>query len=379
MRKLAFNLIAFICICAMHNSVSGFPNYAKDYEKVIKEEFTISESGKVSIENSFGNVNINTTGGDKVVIEVTIVVDAKNEDKAEEFFDKINIDFNNSRSAVSAFTEIGKRNGSSWTKWLNPNNWNGSNDDFNISYEVWMPSTCKLDLKNKFGNITVADLDNDINIELKHGDGELEDIDGNLYLDLGFGEFEMGSVIDAELDIKHSEFKCESSRDIECDSKHSELYIDKARRLVSDSGHDDYYLGEIGALVNEGGHDDFEIKYLGEIDIDAGHSDFVIGELQSGGVFHVNHGDLRVKNVSGLSEGLDIDGSHTDVSLRMNIPFNIEAETNHTDVDMPSNMTYTTRIKDGSEEDFNGKSGNSTGNNITADLAHGSLEIRGRK
>jgi len=41
-------------------------------------------------------------------------------------------------------------------------------------------------------------------------------------------------------------------------------------------------------------------------------------------------------------------------------------------------MTYTTRIKDGSEEDFNGKSGNSTGNNITADLAHGSLEIRRR-
>jgi len=378
MRKLVFNIIAILCIGLFYTPVSGLSTYSKDHEKVIREEFTIAEGGEISIKNSFGNVFINTTGGNEVVIEVTIKVDSKSSEKAEEFFDRINIDFNNTRSTVSAITEIGSQNRSSWTRWLNPNNWNSNNNDFNISYEVWMPSTCKLDLKNKHGNIAVADMDNDIILELKHGNGSIEDVKGNLKLDLGFGEFKMVSVIDAELDIKHSEFKCKSSRDIQCDTKHSDIYIDKVRNLVADTGHDDFFLGDVSTLINEGGHADFEVESLGEFDFDAGHSGLVIGELQFGGIFHGDHSDLSVKKVNGLSKGLDVEGSHTDVSLRIGIPFNIDLKSNYTDIDMPSKMTYTTRIKDGNEEDFQGKSGNTSSNNIKVDMKHGSFEIRGR-
>lgn len=122
MRKLVFNIVAILCAVTMHNSLIGSTTYAKDFEKVIRKEFTISESGEVVIENRYGKVNVNTTGGNEVVIEVTIIVDKRNEDDAQEFFDKVEIDFNNSRSAVSAVTEIGKEKKSSWTSWLNPKN-----------------------------------------------------------------------------------------------------------------------------------------------------------------------------------------------------------------------------------------------------------------
>jgi len=375
MRKLVFNIVAILCAVNLHNSLAGSASYAKDYEKVIRKEFAIVESGEVIIKNRYGKVNVNTTGGNEVVIEVTIKVDKGNEDDAQEFFDKVIINFNNSRSEVSARTEIGKQKKSSWTSWLNPKNWNNSNN-YSVNYEVWMPATCKLDLTNKYGDIAVGDIENDVRLELKYGDGILEDIDGDLELDLGYGDIKLGAVNDVELDIKYGEFKCKSSRDVDCDSKYSKIHINKARKLVSDTGYDDFFLGEIETLINEGHYDDFVIEYVDQINFDSKYSDYVIEEMGSGGVFNSNYGDLNVKKVNGLSRGLDIEGSYSDVLLRMNIPFNINLDSKYTDVNIPKDLEYKTRIRDGNKESIEAKRGNSTSNNIEVEMRYGSFNIK---
>lgn len=377
MRKLAFNILALLCAGIIHNSVSGSSIYAKDFEKVIKEEFTISESGKVDISNRYGTVKINTTGGNEVVIEVTIKVDTRNEDKAEEFFDKVDIDFSSSSSEVSATTEIGNQKSSSWTSWLNPKNWN-NNNEYSINYEVWMPASCSLDLANRYGDVAVGDLDGDVRLQLKYGDGILEDVGGDFELDLGYGDVKMGNTNDMELDIKYGEFKCGTSRDINCDTKYSEIHIDKARRMNTETGYDDYFLGEVEILENDGHYDDFDIEYVGQIDFDSRYTDYVIQELGAGGIFDSGYGELKVRQVTGLSKGLEVEGSYSDVSLGINVPFNIDLESKYTDVSLPSSMDYSKRIQDGNEEDVVAKSGNSSSNNITAEMRYGSFKIRAR-
>ena len=230
MRKLVFNVLALLCAGIIHISLSGYSTYAKDFEKVVKEEFNIDRDGEVRIANSYGTVKINTTGGNEVVIKVTLKVDTRNEEEAQEFFDKVDIDFSNSSSVVSASTEIGKQKRSSWTRWLNPKNWN-SNDRYSINYEVWMPTTCKLDVSHRYGDLVVGDLENDVNLSLNYGDAILESIDGDLELDLRYGNVKVKNVNDLDLDIGYGEFKCKSSRDVKCDSKYSEIFIDKARKM----------------------------------------------------------------------------------------------------------------------------------------------------
>ena len=102
----------------------------------------------------------------------------------------------------------------------------------------------------------------------------------------------------------------------------------------------------------------------------------MIQELGSGGVFESGYGDLKVRKVTDLSKGLDIEGSYSDVSLGISVPFNIDLESKYTDVDLPSSLDYSKRIRDGNEEDVVAKSGNSTSNNITAEMRYGSLRIR---
>jgi len=147
--------------------------------------------------------------------------------------------------------------------------------------------------------------------------------------------------------------------------------------MVTDTGYDDYFLGEIEVLINEGHYDDFEIEYVDQIDFDSRYSDYVIEELGSGGVFDSGYGDLKVRNVRGLSRGLEVDGSYADVSLGMRIPFNIDLESKYTDVDLPSKMNYSNRNRDGSEHDLKAKSGNTSSNNINVEMRYGSFKIRG--
>jgi len=366
MRKLAYNLIVILCATIMHNSLSGSSSFLgeKEYEKTIEKEFSINSGGLVNIENKYGTVKINTTNGNEVSIVVTMKVDKKNEDKAEDFFDKVDIEFSNSSSKVSAKTNIGKQSGRSWTRWLNPGNWN-SNDNYSINYEVWMPASCKLDLSNKYGDI-------------KHGDGVIEDIKGDLTLYLAYGDIKMGHAENIGLEVKYGELSCKSANDVECDTKYSDIYIDKARRLEVDSGYDDYFIGEIEVFVNDGGYDDFKIDYVDHFELDSKYTDYVIGELGSGGTFDSRYGDLKVKRVSGLSKGLTIYGSYSDVSLGMDLPYNIDLDSKYTDVDIPkrksSGKNYT-HIRDGNKVIIQTSNGDSN-NDIKAKMKYGSFRIR---
>lgn len=380
MKKLAFNVLTVLFTIVFSISLTASPSVEpkKDYKKTVKKEFTISQDGEVRIENSYGKVSINPTGGNEVVIEVTIKVDKSSESKAEEFFEKVNIEFSNSRAMVSAETQIGNNKDNSWKSWFKPKNWGSNNNNYSIDYEVWMPSTCKLDLTNKYGNISVGDLDNDANVTLKYGDGIMQDIKGNFKLDLGYGDLKIGHTEDMDLNIKYGEFRCKSGHAIDCDSKYSDIYIDKAERLDSESGYDDFFIGAIDVILNDGGYDDFQIEFVDQFEFESKYSDYIIDELGSGGSFDTGYGDLKVKHVLGLSKGLDVDGKYTDVWLGMDQSFNLDLDTKYTDVDVPSGLSSSknySRIKDGSEEIIKVSNGKNN-NNITAELRYGSFKIK---
>lgn len=382
MRQLAFKILAivFTTIIATSLTASSLDDTKKDFKKTIKKEFNISKDGSVSIDNRYGEVNIIPDNGSEVVIEVTITVDKGSEDRAQEFFEKINIEFSNSNSRVSAETQMGNSsNSSSWTKWLNPKNWNSNNSDYSIDYEVRMPSTCKLSLSNKYGNISVGDLDNDAHITLKYGDGVMQDIKGDLTVDLGYGDLKIGEANDIDLDIKYGKFRCKSGQVIESDSKYSDIYIDNAKSLNADSGYDDYFIGDIDVITNDGGYDDFQIDYCDRFEFDSKYSDYTIRELGSGGSFDGDYGDIKVKQVLDLTSGFEVEGKYTDVWLGMDLPFNIDLDTKYTDVDLPSRINSSSnysRVKDGNETKILAKS-SSNSNNIIVDMKYGSFKIKG--
>ena len=77
-----------------------------EFKKNINEEFNISADGDVSLTNKYGKVDLKTWSQNKVKIDVTITVDARNQSDANDIFERIKIQFDNGADFVKAETSI---------------------------------------------------------------------------------------------------------------------------------------------------------------------------------------------------------------------------------------------------------------------------------
>ena len=115
-----------------------------------------------------------------MVVDVTITVDAKSDEKSQKIMDKIVINYNGSPSEVKVETYI---KGS-----LNCNNCN-----LNINYMVKMPATNELKLKNTFGSAHIGDLSGPTDLRLEYGTmevGKLQNKTNEIVMKYGELEFE---------------------------------------------------------------------------------------------------------------------------------------------------------------------------------------------
>ncbi|MEM1219518.1 MAG: hypothetical protein AAGH79_11420, partial [Bacteroidota bacterium] len=139
------------------------PADKKEFTQSVKKEFAIDANGLVGLANKYGNINLLTWEKDRAKIEVTITVQAGNEEKALKVFDRININFSDKGSSeVRVETQIESQNNNWWGS-------SGGSGEFTIDYEVFVPSTVELDLYNKYGNIDLAPVEGKTTINLKYG------------------------------------------------------------------------------------------------------------------------------------------------------------------------------------------------------------------
>ncbi len=108
LRKLPC-LTSYFFLSMLPMSTVANPSDGKwDYEKTktIKKEFDVNADALLTIKNKYGNVDVISWDQNRVEIEVTITVSGNDESKVIDRLSKINVNFENSRSAVSAKTSI---------------------------------------------------------------------------------------------------------------------------------------------------------------------------------------------------------------------------------------------------------------------------------
>ncbi len=144
MKRQRFRIALLLLACSL--AITAIAETSGDFEKKIEQEYPISADGMVEIANKYGNVDVETWSDLKVRIVVTIKVDARNQERADQVFDRININFSNTASLVRASTEI--NTAKNWSRWFSNNS-----DKFEISYHVYVPESINVDIENRFGAI----------------------------------------------------------------------------------------------------------------------------------------------------------------------------------------------------------------------------------
>jgi len=177
-----------------------------DKKKTISKSYNVTSNDKLSIENSFGNVSINTWDKNEIKVDIEIGVKGSTDEKAQKLLDEIEVTDSRDGNTISFKTDVDKvkdhdHNGKNKHK----NDDDGDDEDnrkFYIDYKVYMPVANPLDIENSFGKITVPEFNGQVNLTSKFGGlttGKLANVDE---IDVEFGKAEIGPVSNGDITFK---------------------------------------------------------------------------------------------------------------------------------------------------------------------------------
>lgn len=345
-----------------------------NYDKIIKNNFTINSHGKIVLNNMYGNIDVKTWDKNQVSIIVTIKVDAKSKDQANTIFDKIDINIDNNSNQVSISTEIEDSQSSWWSSIWNNNSCNS--EHFEIQYDITMPETCVLDATNKYGNIDLENLNNSANIWLKYGNMQGGSVNGNFNLDLKYGNASMDRLDALNLTLGYGKFSANKTDDATIVSMYSNLLLNETNNINLDTKYDTYRIGSTNNMVYDGKYDDIEIEYCQSAIVNTKYTAVVIHKLEKELNVECKYGDVNIWDTGTYFETANIDCKYTPIHMKINNPYKITANTSRTDVEIHEDLKYSYKSKEGSSYNFSGTS--TRGNiktNINIDMQYGSLKI----
>ena len=131
----------FILICCY--ALIAAPR--EEYKRAFQKSATLGVGKSLRIEHSLGSLNIRTHPGSELNIQATIRCSARAAAEARVCTDRIQISVDESSTGVSVRT-------------VYPRNEGRSNLSFGADYDIVMPENAPLDVRNRFGSVSVANL-----------------------------------------------------------------------------------------------------------------------------------------------------------------------------------------------------------------------------
>ena len=258
-----------------------------EFTKRISKSFEVDKDATLELKNKFGKIHCSNWDKNSISIEVEITVDASSQERANKYFDRIDVDITGDRNKVSAITNFENKV------------FNSNGNDISIDFMISMPEAVNLEVNHKFGDLII------------------ENVSGNSSIDLGYGNFDIRKLEGNSnmLDIQFSEGKIVFIKNADLQLKYSELNIDEAISLNAETNFSELEIGKVDVLTLESGYDDGYIGFVRDLDIEAGFSDIEVRSLEERLVAEFDYGELKVKEVGQGFTLIDIENSFADANI----------------------------------------------------------------
>jgi len=281
MMKKLHNIAIILLLTPFLLSANGIiDKYKYEKSKSLKKEYTVNADALLKINNRYGNVDVASWDGNKIVIEVKITVSGNNEDKVIKRLEMINVEFEGSRSLVSAKTIIEKKS-STWS-W----SWgNKSNVNYQINYKVKVPITNSVNLMNDYGSIYLNEIKGDANINCDYGKiiiGDLHSNTNKINIDYCSAST-ISKMNGGSINADYSKFTVESAGNIGLNADYTTSVFENVKSLDYNCDYGSLKVNRASAVVGNG---DYLTTRLGSISkkvaITSDYGSIRIEELQDG-------------------------------------------------------------------------------------------------
>lgn len=348
------------------------PN-GQDFTKTIKKEFPLSATGTVNLVNKYGKIDVKTWEKNRAKVDVTIVVKAGNEAQAQTVFDRIRIDFTNDDSFVKAETIIeSARN--SW-----PFLGNSEKTEFQINYQVYMPSTASLDLSNKYGDSNVAPLSSRVKMDVKYGSFVLEGTGSSLSVNLDYGNGTIVKSGDATVNVSYSKLNFKHVGNVNLTSKYSKLTVENGANMNAESRYDEFTFVKVDHLDCTSKYGDITVGNAESIKANGQYTDYKIDRLTDNGDFDLMYGGLRIDHVSKGFAKINLVGKYSDfkIGVEDGASYTLDANASFAGIAYPTGLVVTYEKEKGTSHEVKGHSGTQNARSaIRASLNYGGLKVK---
>jgi hypothetical protein len=227
--------------------------------KNIKKAYYVNTDAGINIDNSYGNITVTTWDEDKIELDITIKVSGNNEGWVNQRINEIDIDINALKQLITAKTILG--NISYKTK--------GNNNSFEINYVIKIPKKGSVTLRNKYGNITLADLWASTEINCKYGNlttGKLYGTKNTIqieycpsssieYLNSGtliarYSGLRINALTKIDLISDYTETRILEGDLVQYSSKYGALKVEKVKSIVGTANYMELQFGEVNGQFN---------------------------------------------------------------------------------------------------------------------------------
>jgi hypothetical protein len=133
-------ITSLLLLCCCPWAGAAREEYKRDFQKTV----ALPGGRSLRVEHSNGSVNVRTQSKNEVAVQAAIRCSADTAEQARRFCDQILIQVEEGGSGAVIRTEY-------------PRNWRG-NMSYSANLEIQMPETAPLELRNRFGNVTVQKL-----------------------------------------------------------------------------------------------------------------------------------------------------------------------------------------------------------------------------
>jgi hypothetical protein len=266
---------------------------SKDFNK----EYKADKNSTLEINNKYGDVIIEASQTDRIVISVKATVKYPNQERAERFLSYINVQFSEEGNDLRAETRIDDK--------FTFSGWSSESRRFSIDYLVKLPPSLSLTVYNRYGNI------------------ELDDMTGYVRADIRYGSLTAGRLTRGnekplnEINVAYSKAFIEEAGWLNLTSRYSPgLTINKAQALLLDSKYSTLNFGTISSIVGESDYDGkFKIEQINNLVIEASYSHINVGKLNSKLSLDAGYGSFNIDNVSHQVESIDVKTRYASVRL----------------------------------------------------------------
>lgn len=317
----------------------------EEFSKTIDKTFEVGSDTRVALSNKFGKVHVTTGNQSNVTIKVVIKVDARDEAKAQKMLDDIEIVFQQSSEEIMAKTEF-KRG-------------KAENKVLEVNYEVTMPASNPLKIKNKFGDVFLNSISGKFDLDLSYGNATLGALNNDhSNLDFSFSKGTLSSANQLDVELQYSELVVDRCIGINADTQFSELTVDELEKLDCDSQYDTY-----------------EIKTVKDFNMDCQFSTVNIGSVSTELRIDAQYTPIKVDRVEGSFQDINIDTQFGDIHLNFASGFKMNVDMSYGDVSYPKNGDVKKEEKSYTHHEYTGSVGSGSGN-VNIDSQYGNVILK---